>query len=82
MVCVAVGALPGPALLVAGALPVLVKAWAALDRPRPESPPAHFPVWPLWFAAIAFLHTRRAGALLVGGLIVAAVFNITPFRPF
>jgi 1,4-dihydroxy-2-naphthoate octaprenyltransferase len=33
-------------------------------------------VWPLWFAAIAFLHTRRAGALLVLGLIVAAVFSI------
>jgi 1,4-dihydroxy-2-naphthoate polyprenyltransferase len=80
--CVAVGALPWPALLMAGALPVLVKAWAALDRPRPDSPPAHFPVWPLWFAAIAFLHTRRAGALLVGGLIAAAVFNVKPFHTF
>jgi 1,4-dihydroxy-2-naphthoate octaprenyltransferase len=77
--CVAAGALPWPALLVAGALPVLVKAWGALDRPRPQSPPAHFPVWPLWFAAITFLHTRRAGALLVLGLIGAAVFNVKPF---
>jgi 1,4-dihydroxy-2-naphthoate polyprenyltransferase len=34
-------------------------------------------VWPLWFAAIAFIHTRRAGALLVLGLIVAAVANVT-----
>jgi 1,4-dihydroxy-2-naphthoate octaprenyltransferase len=74
--CVAVGALPWPALLALGGVPVLVKAWKALDEPRPERPPAKFPVWPLWFAAIAFLHTRRAGALLVLGLIVAAVFKL------
>ena len=66
-----------PALLTFGALPVLAKAWKALDEPRPEQPPAHFPVWPLWFAAIAFIHTRRAGALLVLGLIVAAVADVT-----
>ena len=50
--------------------------WRAFDSPRPAQPPARFPVWPLWFAAIAFLHTRRAGALLVLGLAVAAVFGI------
>jgi 1,4-dihydroxy-2-naphthoate octaprenyltransferase len=33
-------------------------------------------VWPLWFAPIAFLHTRRAGALLILGLAAAAVFGI------
>jgi 1,4-dihydroxy-2-naphthoate octaprenyltransferase len=33
-------------------------------------------VWPLWFAAICFVHTRRAGALLVLGLAVAAVFEL------
>lgn len=74
--CVVVGALPWPALVVLGGLPVLVKVWRSLDEPRPERPPARFPVWPLWFAAIAFLHTRRAGALLVLGLAVAAVLNV------
>jgi len=75
--CVVAGALPWPALLTFGALPVLAKAWKALDEPRPERPPARFPVWPLWFAAIAFIHTRRAGALLVLGLIVAAAADVT-----
>jgi 1,4-dihydroxy-2-naphthoate octaprenyltransferase len=75
--CVVAGALPWPALLMFGALPVLVRAWKALDQPRPERPPARFPVWPLWFAAIGFLHTRRAGALLVLGLVVAAAADIS-----
>lgn len=76
VVAVAVGALPWPALAVLAALPALRKVWQAFGRPRPERPPRNFPVWPLWFAPIAFLHTRRAGALLVLGLIVAAVFGI------
>jgi 1,4-dihydroxy-2-naphthoate polyprenyltransferase len=74
--CVAVRALPWPAVFVVGAIPVLVKVWKAFRAPRPDEPPAGFPVWPLWFAAVAFVHTRRAGSLLVLGLIVAAVFKI------
>ena len=74
--CVIVGALPWPALLAFAALPALGKVWPRFDQPRPEEPPARFPVWPLWFAAIAFLHTRRAGGLLVLGLLVAAAFKI------
>jgi 1,4-dihydroxy-2-naphthoate polyprenyltransferase len=73
---VAVGALPWPALVAFAALPALFKVWKAFDRPRPDEPPRNFPVWPLWFAPIAFLHTRRAGALLVLGLVVAAVAGI------
>jgi 1,4-dihydroxy-2-naphthoate octaprenyltransferase len=76
VVAAAVGALPWPALIALGALPALRKVWQAFNRPRPERPPKNFPVWPLWFAPIAFLHTRRAGALLVLGLAVAAVFGI------
>ena len=75
--CVAAGALPWPALLAFGALPALAKAWKLFNEPRPEQPPPRFPVWPLWFAAIAFLHTRRAGALLVLGLVVAAIADVT-----
>jgi 1,4-dihydroxy-2-naphthoate octaprenyltransferase len=76
VVAVAVGALPWPALAALAALPALRKVWAAFDNPRPERPPRNFPVWPLWFAPIAFLHTRRAGALLLLGLLVAAIFGI------
>ncbi len=74
--CVAVGALPWPALVVGAAVPKLVPVWRAFGQPKPASPPAGFPVWPLWFAAAAFLHTRRAGALLVLGLVAAAAAGI------
>jgi 1,4-dihydroxy-2-naphthoate octaprenyltransferase len=57
-------------------MPQLVQAWKHFGQPKPDAPPAGFPVWPLWFAAIAFVHTRRAGSLLVLGLVVAAVFDI------
>jgi 1,4-dihydroxy-2-naphthoate polyprenyltransferase len=77
VVAVIIGALPWPALAAAGGLPVLAKVWPSFGQPRPAEPPPRFPVWPLWFAAIAFLHTRRAGALLVLGLAVAAIFDIT-----
>ncbi len=78
VLCVAVGALPWPALAAFGALPLLHRAMKALGRPRPERPPRGFPIWPLWFAAFCFTHTRRAGALLVAGLAVAAIFGLGP----
>jgi 1,4-dihydroxy-2-naphthoate octaprenyltransferase len=76
---VAIGALPWPALLVAAGLPRLVAVSRYLRAPRPAEPPPHFPVWPLWFAAIAFVHTRLAGSLLVLGLLVAAAADIGGF---
>jgi 1,4-dihydroxy-2-naphthoate octaprenyltransferase len=78
VVSVVAGALPWPALACFAALPLLWRAVRALRRPRPESPPRGFPIWPLWFAAFVFTHTRRAGALLVGGLAVATIFGIGP----
>ena len=72
IVCVVVGALPWPALACLLALVKLVPVWRAFGRPKPPSPPEGFPVWPLWFAAAAFVHTRRAGSLLVLGLVAAA----------
>jgi len=73
---VAVGALPWPALVVLGYLPVAAKVAGALRAPKPAEPPAGFPVWPLWFAAICFVHTARAGALLVVGLAASAALGI------
>ncbi len=76
VVCTAVRALPWPALAVLVALPTLVKVWRPFSEPKPDAPPERWPIWPLWFAGIAFLHTRRAGALLVLGLAIAAIANI------
>lgn len=75
---VLVGAMPWPALLVLGALPRLVKVWPYFGRPPPAEPPAGFPVWPLWYAAIAWLHTRQAGALLVIGLGLGVLTRFVP----
>jgi 1,4-dihydroxy-2-naphthoate octaprenyltransferase len=72
LVAVALGALPWPTVLVLGGLPVLRRVVGALREGRPDQPPPGFPVWPLWFAAIMFLHVRRAGGLLVLGLALAA----------
>jgi len=70
---VVAGALPWPALAAFGGLGRLVPIGRAYGRPRPAEPPKGFPVWPLWFAPLAFVHARRAGALLVAGLAVAAL---------
>jgi 1,4-dihydroxy-2-naphthoate octaprenyltransferase len=70
------GALPWPTLVVLLALPKLKPVWEAFDRPPPAEAPPKWPIWPLWYAALAFVHTRRAGALFVLGLAVAAIFNL------
>lgn len=48
--------------------------WRALrvySNPRPAGPPAEYPpnVWPLWYSAFAFQHTRRFGMLFLLGLV-------------
>src|SRR4051812_23109664 len=51
VVDVALDALPWPSLIAVAALPAAVQAWRALGRPKPDTPPEDFPIWPLWFAA-------------------------------
>jgi 1,4-dihydroxy-2-naphthoate octaprenyltransferase len=77
---VGVGAMPWPALLALIALPGARATWQALSQPAPTEKPKGFPVWPLWYAAWAFLHTRNAGAALIAGVAIAAIFNVAPFR--
>ncbi|MGH3969901.1 MAG: prenyltransferase, partial [Mycobacterium sp.] len=69
------GALPWPALIVVLALPRLVKLWPHFRRPPPDEPPPDYPVWPLWYAALAWVHVRQAGALLVVGLAIGALLR-------
>jgi 1,4-dihydroxy-2-naphthoate octaprenyltransferase len=57
-------------LLVAFGIPRLLEVLAAYSRPRPAEPPPDYPVWPLWFVSAAFVHTRRAGVLLILGLLL------------
>jgi len=71
---VATGNLPWPALLALLAVPRAVQAIRAFARPKPTEAPPDNPVWPLYWAPIAFLHTRRAGGLLLLGLAAWAVW--------
>jgi 1,4-dihydroxy-2-naphthoate polyprenyltransferase len=72
---VGIGTLPVAALLVVLAVPKLVTVWTPFSEPKPSEPPEGFPIWPLWYAALAFIHTRRAGGLLVLGLIVGVILG-------
>jgi 1,4-dihydroxy-2-naphthoate octaprenyltransferase len=59
-------------LIVVGALPLLRLSFKAYRQPRPKAPPPELPkgVWPLWFVAFAFIHTRRFGLLYVAGIVL------------
>jgi 1,4-dihydroxy-2-naphthoate octaprenyltransferase len=76
---VAAQCLPWPALLGLASLPTARTVWRPLSQPPPPQRPRGFPVWPLWYAAWAFVHTRRAGTFLVLGVAAAAIFDVTAF---
>ncbi len=63
------------ALVVLAALPLLMRTLKLYSTPKPLAPPRGYPVWPLWYVSGAFVHTRRAGALLVLGLLLNAIFT-------
>ena len=76
LVAAAVGWIgPWVALVVLG-LPRLAEVLKVFGRPRPEVAPHSYVGWPLWFVGQAFVHTRRAGALLILGLLLNAFFPI------
>jgi 1,4-dihydroxy-2-naphthoate polyprenyltransferase len=60
----------GPAvLIVAAALPRLVRVLRAYRAPKPAAPPPGYRVWPLWYVSLAFYHNKLAGGLFVLGLL-------------
>jgi 1,4-dihydroxy-2-naphthoate octaprenyltransferase len=70
-------------LVVALGIPLLLETLRMYSEPKPAEPPENYPVWPLWFVSIAFRHTRRAGFLLIAGLLLHAIFPLmVPFRLF
>jgi 1,4-dihydroxy-2-naphthoate polyprenyltransferase len=70
------GAFPIWTLAVFAAVPRLVQVLKTFSQPRPSEAPPGYPIWPLWYVAWAFSLTRLAGALLVAGLAVGAVFPL------
>jgi len=63
-------------LLTFAAVPRALEVIRVYNRPRPESPPANYPIWPLWYVAWAFMLTRRAGALFVLGLLLDVIHPV------
>lgn len=66
------GAMSWLLLTVLGALPWYRWAVLVYRQPRPEAPPPEYPpgIWPLWYSAFAFQHTRRFGGLFLLGLLL------------
>jgi 1,4-dihydroxy-2-naphthoate octaprenyltransferase len=75
VVLVVTRALPWPALLTLLSLPTLVTVLRRFAQPKPSEAPPDNPVWPLWWAPLAFVHTRRAGGLLILGLLIWAIWT-------
>lgn len=59
-------------LLVLFNLPALLRLVRTFGEPRPQNRPAEFPaeVWPLWYSAFAFDHTRKFSGLFLLGLVI------------
>jgi 1,4-dihydroxy-2-naphthoate octaprenyltransferase len=54
-------------------LPALIKALRALQQDKPEERPERYPpqIWPLWFSAKAFGHTRQFTSLFIAALLIS-----------
>ncbi len=63
-------------LLVLLGVPRLVSVLRTFSAPRPDVAPHSYIGWPLWFVGAAFIHTRRAGGLLVLGLLLNAFLPV------
>lgn len=62
-------------MLVVFGIPLLLKVLRQFSLPRPDAPPEGYVGWPLWYVGGAFMHTRRAGALLILGLLLNAILS-------
>lgn len=70
------GSFHWPLLLVLANVPSLPALLRVLGQCKPAAPPATYPpnVWPLWFSAHAFSHTRRFTTLFLAGVLLDTVF--------
>jgi 1,4-dihydroxy-2-naphthoate octaprenyltransferase len=62
-------------VLVGASLPRANRVLRAFRAAPPTEPPPGYPLWPLWYVAAAFALVRQAGALLVTGLLIAALLH-------
>ncbi|MCE1254938.1 MAG: prenyltransferase [Anaerolineae bacterium] len=64
-------------LMVLLALPAIPRIWKIYSKPRPNEKPDDLQegVWPLWFSAASFTHTRSYGLYFMLGLILDVVLK-------
>lgn len=67
------GSFSWPVLLVLLNLPMLPQLLEVFGQVKPDSAPRDYPdgIWPLWFSAHAFSHTRRFTGLFLLGVVLA-----------
>lgn len=75
LLCVALvlaGSFRWPLMLVLINLPALPRLWRVFRQAKPDASPANYPpeVWPLWFSAHAFSHTRRFTSLFLVAVVL------------
>jgi len=64
-------------LLTLLAIPTLVEIWPILSNPKPAEKPEDFPdVWPNYYVAAAFHHTRRFGGLFLIAVILDTIVKL------
>jgi 1,4-dihydroxy-2-naphthoate octaprenyltransferase len=66
------GSFGWPLLLVLVNLPKLPALYRIFQQPKPDAKPGIYPaeVWPLWFSAQAFRHTRQFTSLFLLGVVL------------
>ncbi|MCL4488834.1 MAG: prenyltransferase, partial [Chloroflexi bacterium] len=65
-----------PLLLVLLALPLAWTTVKVYREHKPQTPPAGYAGWPLWFVGFAFIHNRRFGSFFVLGLLLQVVVKM------
>jgi 1,4-dihydroxy-2-naphthoate polyprenyltransferase len=64
-------------LLTLLAVPTLIEIWPILSNPKPAEKPEDFPdVWPNYFVAASFLHTRRFSSLYLLAVVLDTVIRL------
>jgi 1,4-dihydroxy-2-naphthoate octaprenyltransferase len=46
-----------------------------MSKPRPDGPPAGYPIWPRWFSTVCFVHNRVFSNYFVLALIVETLIR-------
>jgi 1,4-dihydroxy-2-naphthoate octaprenyltransferase len=73
-IAVAAGALTPFVALILLAAPRALKALLIMGRAAPDTPPAGYIGWPLWYHRVCLVHNRAFGWLYIAGLALGAVF--------